>query len=195
MSSTTTAELFARCRELVDKGKLPNGDTPVVVATAGKEGDPDARYVLLKEIDDQGFVFYTNLKSAKGRQIAERPRATLVFYWPALGTQLRATGRVVEVDAAQADAYWKTRARDSRLASMASEQSATLGDRTALLKRLEELTNEYGGKKEIPRPAHWTGLRVVPERIEIWTGREHRLHERVLWTRKGDTWTSGLLQP
>src|SRR5438270_13786561 len=108
----TTAELLERCRALADKGRLPNGDVPVVLATAGKDGDPDARYVLLKEIDAKGFVFYTNARSAKGRQLKERPRATLVFYWPALGVQLRVSGGVAEVDPKIADAYWRSRSKD-----------------------------------------------------------------------------------
>ncbi len=191
----TTAELFTRCRELIERGRLPNGDVPMVVATSDASGFPAVRWVLLKEVDDRGFVFYTNQLSEKGKHLEVRPQAALAFYWPELESQLRVSGRVEEVAPAIADAYWKTRPRGSQLASFASEQSAPLASREDLVKKLEKLTREWEGK-DIPRPRHWTGFRVVPSRIELWKAGEFRLHHRELFTRgEGESWSKALLNP
>ena len=191
----TTAELLARCRALTEKGRQPNGEIPMALATSGSDGEPDVRYVLLKDVDASGFVFYTNAKSRKGRQLRENARASLAFYWQPLGVQLRVSGAVEEVSAKTADAYWASRDPESRLASAASDQSEEIPDRAKLLERVEALRKKHGG--DVPRPKHWTGFRVVPSRIEWWTAKEHRLHERELYVRekKGDAWRKSLLQP
>ncbi len=196
MESPTTAELLARCRSLVEKGRLPNGESPAVLATADESGNPSARYVLVKEVDDRGFVFYTNANSRKGREIHARPQAALVFHWPESGMQLRVAGGVEEVEAAAADAYWKSRPRESQIAALASAQSESLESREELLARVARLGEAHEGKA-IPRPAYWTGFRVVPREVEFWTRGEHRLHHREQYRRlvKIDTWKRRLLQP
>ncbi len=193
----TTHELFARCQDLIARGRAPNGDTPMVLATVGADGMPNARFVLLKELDARGFVFYTNLESTKGRELAARPMAALAFHWPALETQLRVQGSVEEVDPALADAYWASRPRDSRLASAASLQSKSLTNREELVARYEALKKTCEGV-DVPRPPHWTGIRVLPRSIELWRAREFRLHERESFTRESateDAWTRAILSP
>lgn len=191
----TTAELLARAKAWIEQGRLPNGDVPMVLATVDDAGYPQARWVLLKELDATGFVFYTNTKSAKGRELAATPKASLAFHWPVTGQQLRVTGDVEPVGEAAADAYWRTRPRESQLASSASEQSAPLSSRQELLDRVAALEKLWA-RKDIPRPAHWTGYRVVPRTIELWTHGEHRLHHRERFTRTGgDAWQGTLLNP
>lgn len=192
----TTLELFARCQDLLTRGRPPNGEQPMVVATVGADGMPNARFVLLKELDARGFVFYTNLQSTKGRELAARPMASLAFHWPALESQLRVQGSTEEVDPAHADAYWASRPRDSRLASAASSQSKPLADKKELLARYEALKKECEGR-DVPRPPHWTGIRVIPRSVELWKAGPFRLHDRELFTRAPgeDEWTRTLLSP
>lgn len=193
--TATTAELLARAKDWIDRGRLANGDAPMVVATVDAAGYPQARWVLLKELDASGFVFFTNAKSAKGRELAASAKASLAFHWPATGQQLRVTGDVEPAGDAAADAYWRSRPRESQLASTASEQSAPLANKQALVDRVAALAKQYAGK-DIPRPPHWTGYRVIPHAIEFWTNGEHRLHERERFARgKGDAWTGTLLNP
>lgn len=176
------------------RGRQENGDQPMVVATASPDGLPAARWVLLKEIDDRGFVFYTNMKSRKGRDLTANPRCELALYWPALGAQLRVSGGTETVDVATADAYWRTRGRESQLASAASPQSTPI-TKEDLLARVEELRRECEGK-EVPRPAWWTGVRVLPAAIEFWTAGEFRLHDREYWRRvESDLWEGTSLAP
>lgn len=196
LPDATTDQILARAREWIDSGRLPNGDAPMVVATVDAQGFPHARWVLLKEIDS-GFVFYTNTKSAKGRELAANPRASLAFHWPSTGRQLRVTGTVEPASDAMADAYWRSRPRESQLASSASSQSETLQSRDELLAKFRELEAAMAGR-EVPRPPHWKGFRVVPRSIEFWTNGDHRLHHRERYTRsegKTDSWTGSLLHP
>lgn len=192
--TATTDELLARARTWIDEGRLANGDAPMVLATVDEAGYPQARWVLLKGLDSTGFVFYTNTKSAKGRELARIPKASLAFHWAVTGRQLRVTGDVEAVGEAAADAYWRTRARESQLAALASEQSTPLIDRKELLDRWAALAEQFEGK-DVPRPAHWSGYRVVPRTIEFWTNAEHRLHERERFTREGESWRGTLLNP
>lgn len=164
------------------------------VATADAAGRPSVRMVLLKQAGPDGFVFYTNGKSRKGRELAANPRAALVFHWDGLGKQVRVEGRVRQVAAAEADAYWATRPRPSQLAALASEQSATLRSRAQLMAKYRALSRHYRGAA-VPRPPHWTGYRIVPQAIEFWTHRNHRLHDRELFTRSGRRWKRTRLQP
>lgn len=166
----------------------------MAVATADARGRPSVRMVLLKHADRDGFVFYTNAKSRKGRELHANPRAALVFHWAPLGKQVRIEGRVQPVPAAQADAYWVTRPRASQLAALASDQSAPLGTRARLVARWRALARTYRGAA-VARPPHWAGYRVVPEAIEFWTHRHHRLHDRELFTRSGRGWKRTRLQP
>jgi pyridoxamine 5'-phosphate oxidase len=170
---------------------LPNGGS---LATVGSDGQPSVRVVLLKNADENGFVFYTNLGSRKSGELRMNPRASICFWWPGLEEQVRVEGIVTPVEDAEADAYWKTRPRGSQLGALASRQSEPLASRSDLENRYAELEAEYADK-EIPRPDFWSGYRLRPDRIEFWKGREDRLHVRELFTRKGDDWKRQYLNP
>ena len=164
------------------------------LATADGSGRPAVRYVLLKDVDDRGFVFYTNRLSRKGKELDRNPLAALAFYWHATGKQVRVEGRIETLPKADADAYWAGRPRASQVASMASDQSAPLASRSALLARVKLLEREYRGK-DVPRPPHWIGYRLVPDRIEFWTRHEPRLHHREEFFKRAGRWRVRLLQP
>jgi pyridoxamine 5'-phosphate oxidase len=166
----------------------------LTLATSDRRGRPSARMVLLKHAGEDGFVFYTNGKSRKGRELRANPHAALVFHWDRLGKQVRVEGPVDEVSAAEADAYWTSRPRASQLAALASDQSAPLANRTALVARWRALARRYR-RQPVPRPRHWTGYRVVPRAIEFWIHRDHRLHDRELFTRTRRGWKRVRLQP
>ena len=166
----------------------------MALATADARGRPSVRLVLLKDADERGFVFYTNAGSRKGRELRANPRAAAVFHWDRLRRQVRIEGRVEQVDESEADAYWQTRPRASQLAALASTQSAELESRAQLVERWRELRQRYRGK-EVPRPRRWTGFRIIPEAIEFWTNRDHRLHDRELFVRARGGWKRVLLQP
>ena len=172
----------------------PNDAEAMALATTDAEGRPSARMVLLKGHDPRGFVFYTHERSRKGADLAANPRAALLFHWKSLRRQIRVEGPVEPVDEGEADAYFATRSRDSRLGAWASDQSQPLDARATFEARYEEMRARYEGR-DVPRPPLWSGYRVVPERIEFWTDREHRLHERRLFTRAGEGWSEGLLYP
>lgn len=165
------------------------------LATVDEQGNPDARFVLLRGFDARGLVFYTNSQSAKGRQLAQRPYASLVFWWGALERQARVWGRVEPVDDAEADAYFATRPRGHQLAAWVSPQSAPIPDRAWLEARAAAVEREFEGR-DVARPPYWTGYRVVPERFEFWQGRRNRLHDRLLYTLQPDgRWKRERLAP
>jgi len=155
---------------------------------------PDARTVLLKAADQRGFVFYTNKRSKKGRDLAAQPKAALLFFWKSLGRQVRLQGPVEHVEEAEADAYFASRPRGSRIGAWASPQSEPLADR-ATLEALCRNTDARFKDQEIPRPPHWGGYRLVPQRIEFWREGADRLHDRRLYIRAGEDWTSLTLAP
>lgn len=164
------------------------------LATADRRGRPSVRIVLLKHADAAGFVFFTNADSRKGREMLANPHAALAFHWHPLGRQVRVEGRVAMVTPAEADAYWATRPRESQLGGAASAQSAPIASRAALVARWRALARRYRGR-DVPRPPHWTGFRLVPEAIEFWTLRPYRLHDRERFTRARGGWRMMRLQP
>lgn len=155
---------------------------PVCVSTIGLDGFPDSRMVLLKTVDREGFVFYTNLHSPKGRSLVALPRAALCFHWEGMRRQVRVQGTTRRVTESEADAYWQTRPRDSQIAAWASEQSTLVPSPEYFEQRFAELAKAFEGRP-VPRPGYWTGFRVVPFRVELWQEREHRLHDRFVYTR------------
>lgn len=168
--------------------------TAVNVATVDPEGRPSSRFVLLKAVDQSGFVFYTNYSSRKGRQIQQNKHVALCFFWEPLMEQVRVEGKAEEVSATEADAYWETRRRNSQIGAWASQQSEPLDQRATLERRFEEFKQQFGDRA-VPRPPQWSGYRVVPELIEFWVGVDFRLHERTCYRKSGDVWTMTLLNP
>ena len=171
-----------------------NDPDAMSLATATPQGSPSVRIVLLKGHGPDGFTFYTNADSRKGDELAANPRAALLFHWKALRRQVRVEGPIEEVSAAEADAYFASRSRDSQLGAHASDQSRPLASRGEFLARIAKVTARYL-VGPVPRPARWTGFRVKPEVMEFWSDRPHRLHERRLFTRTSEGWNEGLLFP
>jgi pyridoxamine 5'-phosphate oxidase len=181
---------------LYDQAKQSEPSYPdaMTLATVDAEGRPHARTVLLKEFDERGFTFYTNTLSAKGQQLATHPNAALSFHWKSLERQVQIEGLVAPVTIKEADAYFSSRPRASQIGAWASQQSETLDSRDTLLKRVAQLEKQYDGKP-IPRPPHWSGYRVIPQRIEFWKAEPHRLHQRTVYEKGTFGWTKYLLYP
>ncbi len=171
-----------------------NDPDAMALATATSDGVPSVRMVLLKGHGPRGFTFYTNADSRKGEELSANPRAALLFHWKSLRRQVRIEGPVEEVSVTEADAYFATRSRDSQIGAWASDQSRPLDTRGTFEARFEEVRARFDGS-DVPRPPRWTGYRVKPERIEFWSDRPHRLHERRLFTLDHDGWSEGLLYP
>lgn len=172
----------------------PNDPNAMALATATPDGLPSVRMVLLKGHGPDGFVFYTNYHSRKGGELAANGHVALLFHWKSLRRQIRIEGPVSRVTDAESDAYFATRSRDSQLGAWASDQSRPLPDRATFEARFAEMQARFDGG-DVPRPPHWGGYRVAPERIEFWMDREHRLHERRVFVRNGERWDEGLLYP
>ena len=180
---------------LAEAGRTELNDAnAMTVTTATPGGRPSARIVLLKGVDRRGFVFYTNKQGRKGVELAANPFAALLFHWKTLGRQVRVEGPVEDVTDAEADAYFASRARVSRLGAWGSEQSRPLASRAALERRVAELDARYPGDA-IPRPPHWSGYRVIPERVEFWQDMPYRLHDRRVYRRDEDRWEQEALYP
>jgi pyridoxamine 5'-phosphate oxidase len=177
----------------------PNDSNAMALATVGAGGQPSVRMVLLKghgpDADGVGgFIFYTNLESRKGEELAANPNVALLFHWKSLRRQIRIEGQVRRVTDATADAYFATRGRDSQLGAWASDQSRPLDSRATFEARFDDMKMKFEGH-DIPRPPHWSGHILIPDRIEFWQDRAHRLHERWLYVRDSDGWTTGMLYP
>ncbi len=171
-----------------------NDSNAMTLATVDADGMPDARIVLLKDIDAEGFTFFSNYQSAKGRELAAHPKAALVFHWKSLRRQVRVRGLVEPVTAEEADAYFASRARESRIGAWASDQSRPLESRDVLEQRVAEETARFEGQ-DVPRPEHWSGWRLKPVAIEFWRDRAFRLHDRMQFNRTADGWQRVRLYP
>jgi pyridoxamine 5'-phosphate oxidase len=191
-----TEDPFAAFETWLADAKLVELNDPnaMTLATATTDGRPSARIVLLKSADRGGFVFYTNTLSRKGNELADNPHAALLFHWKTLGRQIRIEGPVEPVHPAEADAYFSSRPRESRLGAWASDQSRPLPDRSELINRLLDLNDQYPGDT-IPRPPHWSGFRLRPERFEFWQDMPFRLHDRTIYAAEGGNWRVSKLYP
>jgi pyridoxamine 5'-phosphate oxidase len=187
----TFSDLLEQAKQSIDPEP-----TAMTVATVGRDGRPAARTVLLKGFDERGFVFYTNFSSRKGRQLAANPQAALLFHWRHLreGVQVKIEGTVEPVSADEADAYFASRPRGSQIGAWASLQSQPLASREQFEQRYADVEKQYEGAP-VPRPPHWSGFRVVPERIEFWYGAQFRLHERQCYERNNGVWSQVMLYP
>ncbi len=172
----------------------PNDPTSMSLATVDKDGQPSVRMVLLKNADERGFVFYTNFESQKGSELLATPKAALCFHWKSLRRSIRVQGDVEKVTDEEADAYFSSRPRDSRIGAWASQQSRPMDSRFSLEKAVAKYTAKFG-IGDIPRPDYWSGFRVIPTRMEFWRDRPFRLHERRQYAKTAGGWTENILYP
>lgn len=172
----------------------PNDSNAMALATVSADGQPAVRMVLLKGHDERGFVFYTNFEGRKAAELIARPRAALLFHWKSLRRQIRIEGPVARASDAEADAYFATRSRNSQLGAWASDQSRPLESRESFIARFKEMEDRYASS-DVPRPPHWGGFRLIPERFEFWLDGDNRLHHRRVFERDGAGWREGLLYP
>ena len=193
---TLSGEIIREFNKAYKKARVSGEPEPtaMILATSDGKGLVTSRTVLLKALDEDGFVFFTNTQSLKGRQMLECPRASATFLWKASGCQVQLVGTVQQVSDEAADAYFSTRDRGSQIGAWASHQSQPLDSRETLLQRVKELEQRYEGV-EVPRPPHWTGFVLSPETVEFWTQREFRLHDRFLWSQQDGQWTRQRLNP
>lgn len=173
----------------------PNDPTAACLSTVDPTGQPNSRMVLVRIIDERGFTFFTNSTSQKGKELAATPKAALCFHWKSLQKSVRIQGDVVPATAAESDAYYNSRHPNSRIGAWASLQSQPLPDRSVLLERFASYEQKFSRDDEMPRPPHWHGFRIVPNRIEFWKDGEFRLHDRLVYIRNGTDWETSLLYP
>lgn len=194
--TTLPHEAFVRFQQLIERASQTDlrEPTAMTLATVGGDGRISARVVLLRSFDERGFVFYTNLSSDKALQLHANPNAALCFHWDALAEQVRVEGRAESISDQEADAYWRTRARDSQIGAWASHQSETLDSRETLERRIAKSKSEFSGQ-EVPRPEFWSGYRVLARRIEFWANRPARLHERIVYELIDNEWSQRMLFP
>ncbi|MDC3155974.1 pyridoxamine 5'-phosphate oxidase [Candidatus Pelagibacter sp.] len=188
-------ELFNEWFEVAKKKEI-NDPNALALGTASKDGVPSVRMVLLKGFDKDGFIFYTNLKSQKSKELKENPNATMCFHWKSLLRQIRIVGKLNQVDDKTADDYYSTRAYESRIGAWASKQSSILKSRDELLNNLENFKKKYSDKDNVPRPDHWSGWNLKPSSIEFWLDGDNRIHERLKYTLdNNNNWEKSLLSP
>ncbi len=188
-------ELFEEWFEVAKKKEI-NDPNALALGTASKDGVPSVRMVLLKGFDKDGFIFYTNLKSQKSKELKENPNATMCFHWKSLLRQIRIVGKLNQVDDKTADDYYSTRAYESRIGAWASNQSSILKSRNELLNNLENFKKKYSDKDNVPRPDHWSGWNLKPSSIEFWLDGDNRIHERLKYTLdNNNNWEKSLLSP
>ena len=188
-------QLFEKWFEEAKKKEI-NDPNALALGTASKEGVPSVRMVLLKGYDKNGFVFYTNLDSQKGKEIKENPNATMCFHWKSLLRQIRIVGILNQVDDKTADEYYNSRAYESRIGAWASKQSSVLNNRKELLNSIEDFKKKYQNKKNVPRPKNWSGWNLKPKSIEFWLDGDNRIHERLKYTLdQNNNWIKSLLSP
>ena len=188
-------ELFKEWFEVAKKKEI-NDPNALALGTASKDGVPSVRMVLLKGFDKDGFIFYTNLKSQKSKELKENPNATMCFHWKSLLRQIRIVGKLNQVDDKTADDYYSTRAYESRIGAWASKQSSILKSRDELLNNLENFKKKYSDKENVPRPDHWSGWNLKPSSIEFWLDGDNRIHERLKYTLdNNNNWEKSLLSP
>ena len=187
-------ELFEKWFAEAKKNEI-NDPNALALGTASKNGIPSVRMVLLKGFDKNGFVFYTNLNSQKGKEIKDNPNATMCFHWKSLLRQIRIVGKLKKVDDKQADEYYNSRSYESRIGAWASHQSSILNNREELLNSLENFRKKFVDENNVPRPSHWSGWNLTPSSIEFWLDGENRIHERLKYTSKNNIWTKCLLSP
>ena len=188
-------ELFKEWFEVAKKKEI-NDPNALALGTASKDGVPSVRMVLLKGFDKDGFIFYTNLKSQKSKELKENPNATMCFHWKSLLRQIRIVGKLNQVDDKTADDYYSTRAYESRIGAWASKQSSILKSRDELLNNLENFKKKYSDKDNVPRPDHWSGWNLKPSSIEFWLDGDNRIHERLKYTLdNNNNWDKSLLSP
>ena len=187
-------ELFKEWFEVAKKKEI-NDPNALALGTASKDGVPSVRMVLLKGFDKDGFIFYTNLKSQKSKELKENPNATMCFHWKSLLRQIRIVGKLNLVDDKIADDYYSTRAYESRIGAWASKQSSILKSRDELLNNLENFKKKYSDKDKVPRPDHWSGWNLKPSSIEFWLDGDNRIHERLKYTLDNNNWEKSLLSP
>ena len=180
----------------VERARSHQVDTaPVALATADASGRPAVRMVLIRHVDQRGFVFHTSYNSRKGRELAENPRGALCFHWPTLDEQIRVEGTIERLSDAESDEYFRSRPRGSQIGAWASDQSSVLPSREALEEAYRRMEERFAGQAEIARPDFWGGYRLVPQHLEFWYGRPDRLHDRILYTRAGGAWRIARLYP
>ena len=187
-------ELFQIWFEEAKKHEI-NDPNALALGTANKDGIPSVRMVLLKGVDENGFVFYTNLNSQKGIELSENPNASMCFHWKSILRQIRISGTLTKVSDDVADSYYNSRAYESRIGAWASNQSSILKNRDQLLESLEKFRKKFNDKSNVPRPPHWTGWNLKPKGIEFWLDGENRIHERLKYTLKDNIWIKNLLSP
>ena len=187
-------ELFKKWFSKAQESEI-NDPNAVAVATSNKNNQPNVRMVLLKGLSESGFVFYTNFNSRKGNELKENQKASMCFHWKSLRRQVRAIGRVEEVSAKEADDYFNSRPYKNRISAWASSQSKILDKRETFLKNIKEYEKKYSDEKNVPRPPHWSGWRLLPNSIEFWLDGEGRIHERLNYRKDNGKWVKELLYP